>query len=300
MRESTDPSSAPAPSRAAPTWDDVAYFLAVAREGGLSAAARRLGVEHATVARRVTALETCIGQRLFDRLPRSWQLTDEGAALLGPAERLEQEAAAFARAAQAGNSLHGTVQLSVPPVLGSHFLLPHLAACAQRWAGIELDVVGEARSANLHRREADIALRLMRPHEPGLAARRIGAVNFRPYAAPGWLARPAEEWVFMGYREPLAQVPQQRLLAQRAGDRPFVLRTNDLAALHRACRGGLGIAMLPGFLARGDAALCAVPWAGAAVEREVWCVLHPDVRRSPRVRLMVDLIAEIFATQAID
>ena len=288
----------PAIARPAPAWDDVGYFLAVAREGGLSAAARLLGVEHATVARRVSALETRIGQRLFNRLPRSWQLTDEGAALLAPAERLEQEAAAFARAAQAGNALHGTVQLSVPPVLGSHFLLPQLAACAERWSGIELDVVGEARSANLHRREADIALRLMRPHEPGLAARRIATLAFRPYAAPAWLARPVADWRFIGYREPLAQVPQQQLLAQLAGDRPFVLRTNDLAALHRACRAGMGIAMLPAFMARGDASLSEVPFEHGPIEREVWCVLHPDVRRSPRVRLMVELIGEIFSAQA--
>lgn len=279
-------------------WDDVRFFVAVAREGSLSGAARRLSVEHSTVARRVAALEARIGVRLFDRMPRSWVLTSEGEALLAPAERLESEALAFGRAATAATNMQGTVRVSAPPAFASHFLVPQLAGQADRWPGITLDVVGEVRTANLHRQEADLALRFMRPDEPGLATRKLGELSFRLYASPVWLARPEGEWRFLGYGEPLGDVPHQQRLAGIAGERPFVLRSNDLGALHQACRGGLGFAMLPSFLARADSGLVEVPGAGRPVLREIWSVIHPDVSRSARVRLMADLIAEVVQANA--
>lgn len=280
------------------TWDDIRYFVAVAREGSLSGAARQLRVEHSTVARRVGALESHIGVRLFDRLPRSWALTSEGEALLAPAERLEQEVMAFARAAAASTAAQGTVRVSAPPAFASHFIVPLWAAQAERWPGIELDIVGELRSANLQRRDADIALRFMRPTEPGLAARKLGELSFRLYAAPAWLSRPEADWRFLGYSDPPGNVPHQQLLADIAGERPFVLRSNDLTALHNACRGGLGLAMLPDFMARGDALLVEVPGEGRPAMREIWSVVHPDVRRSPRVRAVADALAEMVGAHA--
>ncbi|WP_280808718.1 LysR family transcriptional regulator [Variovorax boronicumulans] len=279
-------------------WDDIRFFVAVAREGSLSGAARQLRVEHSTVARRVGALESHIGVRLFDRLPRSWALTDEGQALLEPAVRLEQEVLAFARAAAANAAEQGTVRVSAPPAFASHFIVPLWAAQADRWPGIALDIVGELRSANLQRRDADIAIRFMRPTEPGLAARKLGQLAFRLYAAPVWLTRAEADWCFLGYSDSPGNVPHQQLLAALAGTRPFVLRSNDLTALHNACRGGLGLAMLPDFMARGDAALIEVPGEGRPVMREVWSVVHPDVRRSPRVRAVADALAEMVGAHA--
>ncbi|WP_284414511.1 LysR family transcriptional regulator [Acidovorax sp. SUPP2539] len=278
-----------------PAWDDVRFFLAVAREGSLSGAARTLRVEHSTVARRVGALEVSLGVRLFDRLPRSWALTSDGEALIAPAERLEHEGLAFSRAATSATSLQGTVRISAPPVFASQFLVPRLASRNDRWKGIDLDLVGEVRTANLHRREADLSLRFMRPSEPGLAARKLGVLSFHVFAAPAWLARAEAEWCFLGYGNPLSDVPHQQLLARMAGDRPFILKSNDLAAIHRACRDGMGLAMLPNFLVHIDDGLVKVPGVDGPVLREIWCVVHPDVRRSPRVRLMADLIAELVA-----
>jgi len=287
-----------ASSLASLAWDDIRFFVAVAREGSLSGAARQLRVEHSTVARRVGALESHIGVRLFDRLPRSWALTEEGEALLAPAERLEQEVLAFARAAAANTADQGTVRVSAPPAFASHFIVPLWAAQADRWPGIALDIVGELRSANLQRRDADIAIRFMRPTEPGLAVRRLGELAFRLYAAPVWLTRAEPDWRFLGYSDSPGNVPHQQLLAELAGARPFVLRSNDLTALHNACRGGLGLAMLPDFMARDDAALVEVPGEGRPVMREVWSVVHPDVRRSPRVRAVADALAEMVGAHA--
>ncbi|RKP59160.1 LysR family transcriptional regulator [Pararobbsia silviterrae] len=279
-------------------WDDVRYFLELARIGSLSGAARSLSVEHSTVARRVEALEQSLDVRLFDRLPKGWSLTAEGEALARQAARLDDEAQAFARAAVGVSSLKGTVRLSAPPVLASHLLVPGMAALRARWANVDLEVVGESRDANLARGEADLAIRLSRPTAPGLVARCIGKMGYGLYAAAGYADRPQSEWAFLGYDESLGQVPQQRWLNQIAGDRRFVFRSNDLAALLHAARAGLGVAALPGFLAAHDPALCLLSdHAGAAV-RQIWLVMHPDVKRSPRVRLIADVLVELIGQTA--
>ncbi len=273
-------------------WDDVRYFLALARQRSLSGAARVLHVEHSTVARRVQGLETRLGVRLFDRLPRSWPLTAEGEALLAHASRMEEEALAFGRAALGASTLEGTVRLSVPPVFGSHFLVPRLAALRPQWQGIVLDLTGEARAADLHRGEADLAVRLSRPQQPGLAARKLGEMGYGLYGGHGWVGLPQDAWVFLGYGESLREVPQQRWLERLAGERPFVMHANDLATLHQGCRAGLGLAVLPHFLARDDPALFGMMPPDAALRRDIWLAVHPDVRRSPRVRAVAEALAK--------
>ncbi|MFN4326309.1 MAG: LysR family transcriptional regulator [Azonexus sp.] len=274
-------------------WDDIRYFLELARNGSLSGAARHLGVEHSTVARRVEALEQSLGIRLFDRLPKAWSLTAEGETLIAQAGRLDDEVQAFSRTALGVSSLQGTVRISAPPVLAGHFLAPRLAAMRARWHNIDLEVIGESRQANLARGEADLAIRMSRPTAPGLVARCIGQVGYGLYAACGYTRRPADRWEFLGYDDPLVQVPQQRWLSQIAGNRRFVFRSNDLTALLNATRQGLGVAILPHFLAAGDDSLSLVSDPVCPTVRQIWLAMHPDVRRSPRIRLLADLLTEL-------
>jgi len=274
-------------------WDDIRYFLELARAGSLSGAARQLRVEHSTVARRVEALEAALGIKLFDRLPKAWALTEEGETLVAQASRLDDEAQAFFRAALGVSSLQGTVRVSAPPVFASHFLVPRLAGVREQWKNLNLEVVGEIRDAHLARGEADLAIRMSRPTAPGLAARCIGQMHYGLYAAHGYAERPEAEWEFLGYDDSLRQVPQQQWLERMANGRRFSFRSNDLAALLHAARAGLGLAALPHFLAANDSGLCAIPAPGDQAQREIWLVMHPDVRRSPRVRLMADLIAAL-------
>ena len=287
MQNSTDPAKA-AP---APQWDDIRYFLEVARGGSLSEAARTLGVQHSTVARRIGAMEKALGVRLFDRLPRGWPLTEEGQTLVERAERVEEEAHGFVRASRGVVTLRGTVRLSVPPVFGSHFLVPRLAGFRRAFPGVLLDVVGETRSANLFRREADLAVRLSRPQEPGLAARRLGTMRFAMYATPEWAGRPPRKWEFLGYNDVLT--PQQQWLQQFADERPFALVANDLVSIYRACRAGLGVALLPRFITHGDDTLGVLDTQPVCdITREIWLAVHPDVRRSPRVQAVAQAIAD--------
>ncbi|MBR8343776.1 LysR family transcriptional regulator [Burkholderia ambifaria] len=302
------------------SWDDLRYFLAVMRGGSLSAAARALQVQHSTVARRIDALESSLGIRLFDRLPRGWPPTDEGLHLAEHAARVEADVHAFARAAQGAAALDGVVRVSASPVFASHFLAPRLARAQRAWPALRIDLMGEMHAANLYAREADLAVRLSRPSEPGLAARRLGTMRFALCASPERAAEPPDTWAFLGYDDALAQMPQQQWLERFAAGRRFAFVANDLAALHRACVAGAGIALLPRFLvdapimdtgagvgmpASADPSLPAtaalVELTSAPrcdVEREIWLVVHPDVRRSPRVQRVADAIAD--AVRAAD
>ncbi|KVO32348.1 LysR family transcriptional regulator [Burkholderia ubonensis] len=284
------------------SWDDIRYFLAVMRGGSLSAAARALRVQHSTVARRIDALEHALGIRLFDRLPRGWPPTDEGLHLAAYAARLEADAHAFARAAQGAADLDGIVRVSASPVFASHFLAPRLARAQRAWPRLRIDLIGEMHAANLYAREADLAVRLSRPQEPGLAARRLGTMRFALCATPDWAAAPHDKWQFLGYDDALAQTPQQQWLERFAAGRRFAFVSNDLATLHRACLAGAGIALLPRFLTDGSLESTASPPPASLVEltsaprcdieREIWLVVHPDVRRSPRVQTVADAIAD--------
>lgn len=281
------------PDKRATQWDDIRYFLELARTGSLSGAARRLQVEHSTVARRVQSLEQSLGLKLFDRLPKAWTLTAEGETLVTQASRLDDEAQAFSRVALGVSSLQGTVRVSAPPVMAGHFLVPRLAAMHNRWRNIHLEMIGESREANLARGEADLAIRMSRPTAPGLTAHSIGEMGYGLYAAHRYAERPSDAWEFLGYDDSLMQVPQQRWLSQVAGHRRFVLRSNDLTALFNAVRKGLGIAVLPHFLAAEDESLSLISDPICPTVRQIWLVMHPDVKRSPRVRLMADLLVEL-------
>ncbi|WP_010089618.1 LysR substrate-binding domain-containing protein, partial [Burkholderia ubonensis] len=198
--------------------------------------------------------------------------------------------------------LDGVVRVSASPVFASHFLAPRLARAQRAWPRLRIDLIGEMHAANLYAREADLAVRLSRPQEPGLAARRLGTMRFALCATPDWAAAPPDTWQFLGYDDALAQTPQQQWLERFAAGRRFAFVSNDLATLHRACLAGAGIALLPRFLADGafEPPVSAPPASlveltstpRCDIEREIWLVVHPDVRRSPRVQTVADAIAD--------
>lgn len=277
-------------------WDDVRIFLALARAGSLTAAARSLRVEHTTVARRIGQLEQALGLHLFDRLPRGWILTSEGEQLAGRAAQMEEQAHEFLREAADGVQLSGTVRLSAAPSVGQEYLLPRLCAIHQRWSGVTLELVVETRVAVLSRREADLALRVGRPQDPGLAARLLGHMAYGLYCRAGYTEERSEaDWQFVGYDDSLAHTAEQQWLDTLRGGRSYALRANTLALQRDAVRMGIGLAVLPHFMAAGDPQLERLPCDGGPAARELWLVVHPDVRRSPRVRLIADLVTEVIS-----
>lgn len=277
-------------------WDDIRVFLELARQGSLSATARHLKVDHTTVARRVDLLEARLGVKLFDRLPRGYVLTGDGETLLSNAERMEAEAIALQRQASgAASELQGVVRLAAPPVVASHFIAPRLTNLRKTYPGIRLELIGGKDSANLSRREADLAIRLLKPTDSGLIARRLGLLAYGLYGARDYLRRrKPETFDYLGYDDSLEHVPQQRWLQRQANGKPLAFAANDLASLYLATRSGLGVAALPYFLGAADAKLSCLAVAGAAADREVWLLVHPDLRRAPRVRMVMDYLIAMF------
>lgn len=275
-------------------WEDLHHFAALAREGSLSAAARKLEVDHATVARRVAALEATLSLKLVDRRPRSYALTTDGERIAALAARMEEQVFAIDRVASAvQQGLAGEVIISAPPALSSALIAPRLGELRRRHPGLHVRLLGEKRVASLSRREADLAVRLSRPAEKMLVGRKVGAFTFSLYASPRYLAEHSPEaYEFIAYDESMEDAPQQQWLKAIAGTRPIVLRMNDLEGQRTAARAGVGIAALPHFLAEGDGELRRVDVQGKPVVRDVWLVVHRDLRRSAPVRAVMEFLAE--------
>jgi DNA-binding transcriptional LysR family regulator len=273
-----------------PDWNDLRFFVALHAAGSLSGAARACGVEHSTVARRIESLEAAVGVRLFDRFPRGWSLTQAGYDLLPHAQRMEEDLHALMRAATGSAELKGTVRVSAPPALAAWLLAPRLNSVLPALGLIELDLRAEAHQTDLTRRESDIAIRFQRPSAPGLAVRQLSTVAYALYASEGYLAaRTVQQWEFLGYDAQLENSPQHVWLESIRAGRRYALRSNDLGALRQAAGAGCGVAVLPDYMAAGLALAQACP-----VRRELWIVMHEDVRRSAPVRAVADQIIALF------
>ena len=274
-------------------WDDLRYFVVLAREGTLSAAARALKVDHVTVARRVSALEAQSGLKLVDRRARLYRLTEDGRRIAALAAPMEEAAFAVERAAQAaGPGLSGEVAISAPPSLANALIAPRLIELRRAHPGIHIKLIGEKRSASLSRREADLALRLSRPSEPGLVARKIGQFGFSLYGAATYLKEtPPHALAFIAYDASMDDAPQQVWLKRVAGKREVVLRTSDLENQAAAARAGVGLAALPHFLGDGDPLLARCETETGEVRRDVWLVVHRDLRKAPAIRAVMEFLA---------
>ncbi|HWU60811.1 MAG TPA: LysR family transcriptional regulator [Ensifer sp.] len=278
-------------------WQDLHHFLSLASTGSLSGAARLLGVEHATVARRVAALEEAMGVRLVDRRGRQLMLTAEGERVAKVAMRMEAEAEGLARIRNGGSRIEGEVTLSVPPSYAAKRLMKPLAQVRAAHPGLRLRIIGETRYASLERREADIAVRLLRPDKGEFTLRRIDSFAMRLYGNPGYLnARASNDWDFIAYDETMDAAPQQRWLKARAGASSYALRASSLEMQAELARLGCGVAMLPDFLVAGDADLYPAEPEADPLHREVWMTVHSDIKDVPSIRVVLDALGGISPT----
>lgn len=277
-----------------PDWEDLRHFVTLAREGSLSAAARVLGVDHATVARRVAALEADTGMKLVDRRARSYALTEIGRRVAATAAPMEDAAFAVERAAQAAKpGLRGDVAISSPPSLTNALIAPQLIRLRQRHPGIRLTLIGEKRAASLNRREADIAVRLSRPTEAGLIARKIGSFGFSLYGSPQYLREtPPAAFAFIAYDKSMDDSPQQVWLKEIAAGREIVLYSSDLENQAAAARSGVGLVALPRFVGDADPRLQRYATDSTSVGRDVWLIVHRDLRSAPVVRAVMDFLTD--------
>lgn len=292
-------SPAPAQERAVGLdWGHLRFFLAMARTGSLSRAAKRLGVDRNTVARRVAALEAALGLSLFERGPQGWTRTAGGDELADLAGRVEEDVLALARHADARDqALTGSVRLTTAAHLATHLLAPAVPLLRQRHPGLVLEIAADQRNFDLTRREADLAVRMGRPRDSGLVTRRLCELAYGLYGSPdGAAAKRGEadfgQDPFLGFDESLASAPQERWLARVGPDRQVVFRTNSTASLQAAARRGVGVALLPRYIGDADPMLRRIE-APDPPSYEVWLLVHGDLRRTPRVRAVIEWLDEL-------
>ena len=275
-------------------WEDLRHFSAFAREKSLSAAARQLNVDHATVARRVAALEDALKLKLVERRPRAYFLTSDGERIAELGQRMELESLAVQRTAYAGQlSIAGEVSVSAPPNMAAFLIAPRLTTLRTRHPDLHIRLDGDTRNVSLVRREADIAIRLSRPVDEDVVVRKLATVTFSLYAASEYLAT-QQPPSFIAYDHTMDDTPQQIWLQNQANGAPIVFRSNDLAVQAAAAAAGVGVAVLPDFMAAADPRLLRLPHAEPQLQREVWIAVHNDLRRAPRIQAVMAFLVDCF------
>jgi DNA-binding transcriptional LysR family regulator len=287
-------------TRRAPNWDELRTFVEVARDGSLSGAARRLGLTQPTVGRHIDALEAALGSTLFTRSPRG--LTPTPAALaLGPhAEAMAAAAAALGRAASGEAAAdRGAVRVTASDVVGCEVLPPILATFHAEHPGIAIELALTNRNEDLARRDADIAVRMVRPTQSGLVARRIGSSRIRLYAHRDYLARFGEprsladlaNHCVIGFDRDDRSFRGAGDFAQRLTREDFGFRSDSDLAQLAALRAGAGIGGCQENIARRTPELVAVLPNAIQYGLEVWLVMHEGLKGTRRVRLLFDHLA---------
>lgn len=279
-------------------WDDVRIFLAVARAGSLIAAGEQLALSPASVARHIEELERRLGVTLFLRSRNGYALSDTGLAVIGDAERAEGALAALWHGATgAAASLAGTVRVAMPETFASDLLMPPLFGLLADHERLRLEIVTAVHVADLTRREADVALRLVRPSVGNLVVSRIGSMAVGLYASPRYLAHrwPGLEDGGRGHRvigwdEKFRDLKAARWLSEQLPNADVALSTTSAAAQVAACETGMGIAALPRFLASARPGLVRVGGSQTCYAQDIWMVMHQDIAATARIRAVADAL----------
>lgn len=277
-------------------WDDLKYFLSVCRNGSIRAAAKALGVNHATVSRRINSFEEALGERLFERTSQGYVRTTLADELYQDASHLEERLSAVERkVAGKDETLQGDIRVTMPDVLAQDLLMPHLAAFCEIYPKVELDIVDSTRKLNLANREADVAFRLCDQPPAYLIGRQLVTLYRACYIAQssahklsqsGWLEK--QNWI--GWSDKL-----RRPIGKIARDYPrFVSRHKIISATLQAaaCRNGLGVAILPCFLGDPDPTLVRIPPFTSEAKYKLWILSHPDSRNNVKIRTFVSFMTE--------
>jgi molybdate transport repressor ModE-like protein len=285
--------------RTALLWEDVPVFLALARHGSLSAAARALSVNHATIARRIASLEHGLGEKLVERRPGGYMLTAAGNRALAAASEMETAAANLIRNDDPGTGPRGLVRVNTTTSLAQGFLVAQLGKLTAQHAGLDIEVATDIRLVSLERREADIAVRLGRPRDGDVIAKRLATFGFGFYAAPQWQRRlqKGAAPVFVGFDEANGFLPEAAWLARRFARARVALRTSNQIAQAAAAKAGAGVALLPHFIGRGEARLQRCTLGPEPPARELWSVTRRQDARDLSIRLVVDFLAQVFRDQ---
>lgn len=280
-------------------WNDLKYFLAVARSGSLTQTSSELKVSQSTVSRRIAELEQSIGITLFQRHQTGYFLTDEGRTVLRNAQAVENNILALERAT-AGLDMTptGTVRLATSENLATDLIIPALPKFRESFPGICLEIITSTATAELDRREADIALRVVRPTHGNLKVRRVGRMTYSVYGSRDYVEKhpiiegePLGGRHFIVWDDSHSYMPAAIWLANEYPGCKIALVTSSLPSQIAAVRAGLGLAVIPDFLTVKDDFIRVIP-SDQMFEAQVWLVTHADLVASTRVRAVSDFLSE--------
>jgi DNA-binding transcriptional LysR family regulator len=284
-------------------WDDLRFVLAVARGGSIAAAAKVLAVNPSSVHRRLVAFEQRLAARLFERRRDGYHPTRQGETLIDAAKRIEAETLSAQRQLQGTErGLSGLVHVSTSELLGLYLLPQLLRDFARRFPEVELELSIDNRLVDLARRDADVVVRATDKPPPHLVGRRVAKIASCAYAQRSYLDRvgrglPLEAYEWLGLDKSLAHAPQARWLRERVPQARCRFRFNLIEAAHQGVRAGLGVAVIPSFVADREPDLERVTEPETAGEFGVWVLAHPDLRRNARIRAFMQEIGAMIATQ---
>lgn len=274
-------------------WDEFRFVKAVAERGGLTAAAAQLGINHSTAFRRLTALETKLEARLFERLRTGYVPTACGQAMVEAANRIEADITRFERtAAGRGETPSGELRVTTPASFAADLLMPILADFTVRYPEIRIELILAEAALNLSRRDADVAIRASRDPSETLVGRRLAAVAWGIYgrADRDYADLAREAWVSPD--STVAGGSIARFVGGQGVAERVRLRINTVTGLEAAIAAGLGIGPLPCFSADANPALRRLSGPHPELGVDLWVLTHPDLRHAARVRVFMEHVAE--------
>lgn len=286
----------------AANWDDYRFLLAVARKGTVSAAALDLRCDHATVIRRIDRLENDLGIALFSRRPTGYELTPAGKNALALADAVESAIlTGQSGLSQLSETPTGTVRIGTPDGFGSYFLAPRMVDLIERYPGLDVQLVATSRLFSLSKREAEVAISLQAPVEGRLMVRKLTDYELRLYASESYLKRfePIQKRAdlaqhrFTGYIEELLFSPELNYLETVCEKHQVCMRSGNLIAQMQATVAGIGLAILPCFMASWRRDLVPVLPNEFSLTRSFWVIIHEDSKDHPSVRAVTNYIYEI-------
>ncbi|WP_374634974.1 LysR family transcriptional regulator [Paracoccus sp. (in: a-proteobacteria)] len=287
-------------------WDDLRVFLAVARRGTLSGAAGQLHLGLATVSRRIERLEQDLGRPLFLRQQTGYRLTEDGLSLRERAEEMEATAHALTASLRSTPEVSGHVRLATAENLATELILPALPRLTARYPQLTLEIVTDIAPVNLHRRDADLALRMIRPERGHVTLQRLGVLGYGLYGAPDYMARRQvlddagshDHDSFITWAETQAHLPAAQWVENLLQGRAPVLMTTSLATQLAACMAGTGLAVLPHFLARPRGLVCLRGDLG--IDQSIWLITQSDLVLSRRVQAVAGFCRDLVKDRQAD
>ncbi|MFA7429200.1 MAG: LysR family transcriptional regulator [Rhodospirillaceae bacterium] len=286
-------------------WDDLRFALAVHRLGTLSAAAQTLGVNQTTAARRLDRLELALGVRLFDRVGGRMIVRPEGERALDRVASMEEDALAVLHGLRnRDDDLSGTVRVTSLPVFTTRFLAPRLGEFLTRHPAIRVELVGVSSNLDLGRREADVAVRFARPQSGAALVRKLGHMGFAAYGRvdryPEGVEADLATLPWAAYDDSLAHLPEARWLTQEINPAAVRATATDALSLCGLALSGVCVAVLPCLIGDAEPSLRRLSGPQPVGGREMWLLMHPDLKRVRRVRALVEWLEEaISADRAV-